>query len=113
MSTVETLKKARSLISGPGRWVRAWGVKDGDGEMAYCAVGAVKVAAGLHYSPTGRNTANEESKAAVAALAKVVGGSRRGDVVEYNDSHDQDCVLKMFDAAIEAEKAKEASSDAA
>jgi hypothetical protein len=115
MTTRVTLEKARALIAGPGRWVKDWQDKRSDGEMAYCAVGAVRTVAGLNATPhlgmLGNLTDdNAEVARACCALGATIGVTGPLGVVKYNDNHNQECVLGMFDAAIENEKKKEAAS---
>ncbi len=102
MTTQETLKAAREVIAKPENWCK-WELvtehEDGTYGAPYCALGAIGVASGAvteadgfrFYSPG--NAFHE----AVTTLEGVLPDS----VANYNNTHDHECVLAAFDAAIE------------
>jgi len=103
MRRLEILKQARGLISSPENWTQGQWERRLEGRVSYCAIGAVQRALG-HDSQLGiphpmANVIVEE------CLAPVIGKTSRMAVASYNDSHPHECVLAMFDAAIEREEA--------
>ena len=103
-STLETLLKARDLISDPKRWTqRSFAVhEDGgdclpedDGAVCFCAEGALIRASG---SKLTHGYPKELEKALEAEM---------GDIWHFNDTHTHAEVLAAFDAAIEKARAAE------
>lgn len=116
MQRLEILKQARELISDEDRWaLEGWG---GTFSNRTCAVGAVRRVAGLCTNPweEGRGIADilrfdsgdPEVGAAIDALSASIGGTKRASVTTYNDNRSHECVLAMFDAAIEREEKAQA-----
>ena len=104
MTAKDILIKARGLISQEDSWIEG-DLEDSNG--ARCSIGAIS------YAAAGRAEYQlPQSRAAVKKLAKTIDpeGSWRDYelaediVVEYNDTHDHDCVLAAFDAAIKGTK---------
>ena len=108
---LEILKNAREVVARPKGWVKTWVEPTSETEdgYAYCALGAVKTAAGL--LPYGTHW-NAETVEAALALADVVpdryvGSERRSAAMNYNDRTSQKCVVELFDETIRREEAKE------
>lgn len=80
-----------------------------DGSMVYCAIGALQRAAGFGFAQSHAELCDHDygvTKAA-SALASVIGKESRVSVQNYNDNNSHECVLAMYDRAIEVEKEKE------
>jgi len=96
MSTRKILIQARELISEPETWCR-YSLREEGGR--FCAVGAVMEVTGDRFPFRSDDQCGKAFKRTIEALRSVVGE----DPATYNNSADnQDCVLAMFDAAIEA-----------
>jgi len=103
MQRLELLKQARGLISSPENWTQGRWERRLEGRVSYCAIGAVQHALGhdnqLDIPHPMASVIVEE------CLAPVIGKDSRAAVASYNDSQPHECVLAMFDAAIEREEA--------
>lgn len=120
MNTLDTLIKAREVISAPENWCKYLLVDRyrQDGGIAHCAVGAVGVALGARNDDGGdviRLMIGSENNPVLSALADAAAQlgtyrSRRSTdwhvVTLFNNTYDHADVMKMFDLAIEAERAK-------
>ena len=115
---LDVLRKARDMVSRENGWTREWQVYG-----AHCALGAVKVVSGVKAQPlcfdkershrvyvTGFEAEPEVVEHAGRLLSECIDGpalDRKGawyGVTKYNDSHDQECVVALFDAAIEKQE---------
>lgn len=114
-STLETLQKARDLISDPKRWTQGAFARDTLGRdlfdageedfepVCFCSLGALAHVSGLHPDGTlpGESTLAE-------VIAKDLGlPPEIGFVPDFNDTHTHAEVLAAFDAAIEKARAAE------
>ena len=119
----ETLEAARDILSDPANWKQG-GLAEVDrakNEVVgpYCSLGAIgkvceifAIRAGGSSSRTGEigggfhiiaeaNNDNSEARDVYMCASKVLSECYDQPVHEYNDSHDHECVLAAFDAAIE------------
>lgn len=121
MTTKETLEQARALIADPANWKQNGLAEVDEDKMEivapFCSLGAIgktlKVFAlgGGSGSRTGlggpffaqaeeENHGNPKTMKAYDEATKLLGECFDGEVHEYNDTHDHECVLAAFDAAI-------------
>ncbi len=108
MSTKETLQEARELIADPKDWCT--GHLAIEEHAPYCALGAVMKASNwqmINWIGAVTTEQQESFDAAASALAKVIDvapvAPYFSSVAQYNNAHSHECVLAMFDAAIEKE----------
>ena len=115
MTRREILVQARDLISEREKWTKhAWTTEGYDRAPKFCAVGAIKKVVTGDGSP--RNYYLQEEaipvQDATHALGEVLYGAKGAGmpwngVPAYNDSHPHECILELFDAAIEREEQNE------
>lgn len=125
MTTKEILIKAKGLIEQPENWKQG-GLATMENEEAvapFCSLGAVGKTLEIFAvsygsgSRTGdsnfgiagkkeRNHGDPEMIAKYEAATKILKDCMGEEVWKYNDSHDHQCVMQLFDAAIEREEAK-------
>ena len=119
----ETLEAARDILSDPANWKQG-GLAEVDrakNEVVgpYCSLGAIgkvceifSIQVGGGSSRTGEmggafstmaeaNSNNSEARDVYMRASKILSECYDQPVHEYNDSHDHECVLAAFDAAIE------------
>jgi hypothetical protein len=98
MSALETLKKARDLISDPAKWTQGNLASDvygdeidpqSDDAICFCAIGAIERFTGT--------TENTEADLCLSVTCEKLSGL---PVFAFNDSHTHPEVVALFDAAI-------------
>ena len=115
MTRREILVQARDLISEREKWTsRAWSIEGYGIAPKFCAVGAIKKVVTGDGDPDGLYMQDESASVrdAIHALGEVLYGAKGArkpwnGVPTYNDSHPHECILELFDAAIEREEQNE------
>jgi len=102
------LARARDRISTPDRWTKGWFSRDKFGSFVYpfsddavrfCAIGAIQNAVGPVGTEGRQQVINTVFGAIYDALEKI--DPDCAGLAEYNDTHNHEQVLALFDAAIE------------
>jgi|ERR1700722_7023564 len=107
MTTKEILQAARDLITDPKKWTTGVLMHTNEHGTSFCAIGAVNEVLGLMQDDKYVKLRNHEALKALALAVMVPCASWDKDdwsgnvVYGYNDSQPHECVLAMFDAAIE------------
>lgn len=105
MTPLEVLIAARELISAPERWTTGWYARDANHETTHShSPDAVRWCAAGALIRSGGNAAVFDLVNAVV-ITKMLGGH----MAAVNDHFGHAAVLRMFDLAIETERAKVAT----
>lgn len=116
MTPIEVLKRARELLRKPGGWAQGYLYKNrSNGTCSYCALGAVREAAGAENGPGCKVFEDRRRKGLVGAVKALLDNLPESDkysehptaepywsIMTFNDdiADDAEDVLKVFDAAI-------------
>lgn len=108
MTTIEILRTARKLLSNPKRWTKYYFESTNDeGVTCYCALGALRVAAGGEAKPLYGGVPEENRTAFKSAAERVmaVNSYRFSGIPSWNDNSETTYkdVMETFSKACEAE----------
>lgn len=99
MTPLDILKGARELLSDPAKWTKGKMASNADGRECFCALGAMKSAAGVQLFSLDYS---DELVTAVSDFRKSLSQQWDDSIVNFNDHHGtkHEHVLAVFDRAI-------------